>query len=235
MYPDFIENIQKGLEANIDQDYRNTIRDHFQMNVDSFLGVRMPIVRQIAIREFDKTKKINEILSLCEEFLNTGIYEHKIIAFLWAQRCKKDFLPEHFDTFCRWLSEYVNDWSDCDTLCSNVLGEFLFIYPEFAAKMEKWADSKNKWVRRGAAVSLIFGLRRDTFLKIAFNVADKLLDDREDIVLKASGWMLKEASRSFQKEVFEYLMENKAVMPRTTLRYAVEKMPEKMRAEIMKR
>ncbi|MDR6223504.1 DNA alkylation repair protein [Methanococcoides alaskense] len=234
MYPDFIENIQKELEANIDQDYRNTIRDHFQMNVDSFLGVRMPIVRQIATREFDKTKKINEILSICEELLNTGIYEHKIIAFLWAQKCKKDFLPEHFNTFYRWLSEYVNDWSDCDTLCTNVLGEFLFIYLEFAPQMEKWTNSKNKRVRRGAAVSLILGLRRGIFLKTAFNVADKLLDEKEDLVLKASGWMLKEASKSFQKEVFDYLMENKEVMPRITLCYAAEKMPGKMRAEIMK-
>ncbi|MCD4820906.1 MAG: DNA alkylation repair protein [Methanococcoides sp.] len=235
MYPDFIEKIQKGLEANIDQDYRNTIRDHFQMNVDNFLGVRMPAVRQIATSEFDKTKKFNEILSLCEDLLGTGIYEHKIISFLWVQRCKNDLLHEHFDTFYRWLSEYVNDWSDCDTLCTNVLGEFLFIYPEFAPQMEKWTDSKNKWVRRGAAVSLIFGLRKGIFLKTAFSVADKLLDEEEDLVLKASGWMLKEGSKSFQKEVFDYLMANKEVMPRITLRYAAEKMPEKMRTEIMKR
>ena len=129
----------------------------------------------------------------------------------------------------------MNDWSDCDTLCTNVLGEFLLIYPEFAVQMEKWTNSKNKWVRRGAAVSLTLGLRRGRFLKTAFSVADKLLDEEEDLVLKASGWMLKEGSRSFQKEVFDYLMENKEVMPRITLRYAAEKMPEKMRAEIMKR
>lgn len=101
--------------------------------------------------------------------------------------------------------------------------------------MEKWTDSKNKWVRREAAVSLIFGLRRGIFLKTAFNVADKLMDEEEDIVLKASGWMLKEGSTSFQNEVFDYLMENKEVMLRITLRYAAEKMPDKMRAEIMKR
>ncbi len=235
MIPDFIKSINNELKNSVDQDYRNTIRDHFHMDVDHFLGVRTPVLRQIATRNFQKDKNTDETLAMCDELLATGVYEHKIVAFFWAHKCKRNYHPEHFVIFQRWLAVYVDDWIDCDTLCISVLGEFLVLYPEFQDTITEWAYSENKWFRRGAAVSLIFGLRRAMFITAAFNVANRLLLDREDIVLKASGWMLKEASKSFQEDVFDYLMSQKEIMPRVTLRCAAEKMPPKMRTEVMKR
>jgi 3-methyladenine DNA glycosylase AlkD len=69
----------------------------------------------------------------------------------------------------------------------------------------------------------------------AFEVADILLTDPEDLVQKGYGWMLKEAADSYRDEVYRYVLEHRAMMPRTALRYAIEKMPPSMRKEAMKK
>ncbi len=73
------------------------------------------------------------------------------------------------------------------------------------------------------------------FLEDVFEIADILLSDKDDLVQKGYGWMLKEASRQHQREVFNYIMRKKTVMPRTALRYAIEKMPEDLRRRAMKK
>ncbi|NIN63256.1 MAG: hypothetical protein GTO63_00775 [Anaerolineae bacterium] len=79
------------------------------------------------------------------------------------------------------------------------------------------------------------GVRRGRCLDHIFGVADSLLTDSDDMVQKGYGWMLKVASETYQQEVFEYVMKNKTSMPRTTLRYAIEKMPQDWRREAMKK
>jgi 3-methyladenine DNA glycosylase AlkD len=73
------------------------------------------------------------------------------------------------------------------------------------------------------------------FLKEILEIADSLLEDRDDLVQKGYGWMLKEASRLHQKEVFDYVMRKKTAMPRTALRYAIEKMPAELRQRAMEK
>ena len=121
-------------------------------------------------------------------------------------------------------------------------------YPDYIAKFKEWAKSPNCWVRRGAAVTLIIPARKGLFLNDILEIADTLLLDKEDLVQKGYGWMLKAASMSEtfvkaseekKKEhleaVFNFVMKNKAIMPRTALRYAIEKMPADLKAEAMKR
>jgi 3-methyladenine DNA glycosylase AlkD len=107
------------------------------------------------------------------------------------------------------------------------------MYPEYLSGLKKWAKSPNRWLRRASAVSLIIPARRGEFLKDIFEIADVLLLDQDDLVQKGYGWMLKEASRKNQKEVFDYIMKKKKTMPRTALRYAIEKMPKELKTEAM--
>jgi 3-methyladenine DNA glycosylase AlkD len=90
-------------------------------------------------------------------------------------------------------------------------------------------------MRRGAAVTLIIPAKKGLFLKDIFEIADILLLDQDDLVQKGYGWMLKVASQARQKEVFDYIMKNKNVMPRTALRYAIEKMPENLKKKAMEK
>ena len=106
-------------------------------------------------------------------------------------------------------------------------------YPESVQELRSWAGSENRWLKRAAAVSLIIPAKRGKFLSDIFEIADLLLLDSDDMVQKGYGWLLKEASRSHQKGVFDYVMRNKKVMPRTALRYAIELMPKELKSKAM--
>jgi 3-methyladenine DNA glycosylase AlkD len=106
-------------------------------------------------------------------------------------------------------------------------------YPQYVKILKKWAKSKNLWMRRASAVSLIVPGKRGKFLSDIFELADILLLDKEDMVQKGYGWMLKVASQKHEKEVFDYVMKNKKTMPRTALRYAIEKMPKSLKIQAM--
>jgi 3-methyladenine DNA glycosylase AlkD len=109
------------------------------------------------------------------------------------------------------------------------------MYPEFLSKLKEFAHSENRWVKRAAAVSLIVPARKSLFLNDIFEIADILQMDSDDLVQKGYGWMLKSASQAHQQAVFEYVMSKKAVMPRTALRYAIEKMPEELKKRAMQK
>jgi 3-methyladenine DNA glycosylase AlkD len=115
------------------------------------------------------------------------------------------------------------------------MGEYLVRFPHRVEDLKSWARSKNRWMRRAAAVSLIVPARKGEFLKDVFDIAGILLEDKDDMVQKGYGWMLKESSRKHPSEVFHYVVKNKSRMPRTALRYAIELMPLEMKAEAMKK
>jgi 3-methyladenine DNA glycosylase AlkD len=103
------------------------------------------------------------------------------------------------------------------------------------SKLKDFAKSDNRWVRRASSVTLIIPARKGVFLSDILEIADILLQDKDDLVQKGYGWMLKAASEANQQEIFEYVIRNKTIMPRTALRYAIEKMPKEMRNIAMQR
>ena len=232
-----IDTLRSDLETGIDPEYKARVRDHCNMDVSSFLGVRTPAIRKIASAHFRdvKDKTIGELLALCEQLLETGIYECKIIAFDWSYRYRRQLGSEHFVVLQHWLQKYVDDWTDCDDFCTHTLGAFLLQHPNFLSQVEAWTSSQNRWVRRASAVSLIYGLRRGKHLKAAFVVAQALCGDEDSLVQKGCGWMLKEASKKRPQEVFDYVMQWREAMPRTMLRYAVERLEAGQRQAALKR
>ncbi len=217
--------IQKELRNKVDLKYKDGSKIFFKENVE-LLGVRTPIVREISRKYFEKVKELDkkEIFLICERLLKLG-YENKTIALDWAFRLKKKYEKEDFNTFEEWLNRYVTNWAICDDLCTHTFGNFIFQFPEYLEKLEKWAKSEDRWLRRAASVTLIYSVRREEHLGKAFEIADILLLDKDDLVQKGYGWMLKEASNSNLSEVFDYVKKHKNEMPRTALRYAIEKMP----------
>lgn len=200
-------------------------------------GVKMPLVGKIAKEGLKQIKHLQkqEIFNLCEELWKSGYLEEAVIACHWAESLHKHYEPADFRIFERWVNDYVSNWADCDTLCNHTVGEFMMMYPEYIAELKKWATSPKRFVKRAAAVTLIIPARKGLFLNDIFEIADTLLLDPDDLVQKGYGWMLKAASEAYRDEVFDYVMSKKSVMPRTALRYAIEKMPADLRAEAMKR
>ncbi|KQC04287.1 MAG: DNA alkylation repair protein [Methanoculleus sp. SDB] len=236
MHSEIITRIRQDLAGNADEETKNSSRRFFKETVQLY-GVKSAPVRKISHQYFREIRGLDRdgIFTLCEELLQSGYLEEAMIAYDWADRIHRRFEPEDFLVLERWLSSYVSNWAECDTLCNHAVGSFLEQYPEFLSRLKGWARSENRWIRRGAAVSLVLPARRGKFLGEIFGIADILLKDPEDLVRKGYGWMLKEAGKSHRDEVFAYVMRHRHEMPRTALRYAIEKMPEEMRKQAMER
>lgn len=229
-----IEEIRSELKENIDEHTRQSGQRFFKESVNIY-GVKTAVVGRIG-REYYKSIKNRtkaEIFDLCEELWRSGYMEESFIACNWSYFIYKKYEPADFAVFEKWVNNYVSNWASCDTLCNHTIGAFIEMYPEYISSLKAWAKSENRWVRRASAVSLIIPAKEGKFLKDIFEIADILLLDRDDLVQKGYGWMLKEASRKNQKEVFEYVVKNKNSMPRTALRYAIEKMPTELKKEAM--
>ncbi len=228
--------VREELLQNVDERTRDGAQRFFKEEV-RFHGVKGAVVRNIAKKYFRGVKGSGkqEIFSLCEKLLESDYGEEAFIAFEWAYSIRKDYEPADFLIFERWIQKYVNNWAKCDTLCNHAAGSFIEKYPEYIKNLKDWAGSDNRWLRRASAVTLILPARKGMFLQDIFEISDILLKDGDDMVQKGYGWMLKEASKSHQEEVFEYIMKRKGEMPRTALRYAIEKMPKDLKRRAMER
>lgn len=239
MQADIISRIRKDLTESIDEKSKNSFSRFFKEEVKCY-GVKSATVGKIAkdyFKEMEKTGKANKknVFALSEKLLRSDYCEEAFIAFDWAYLVREEYTEADFQVFEHWIKEYVNNWAKCDTLCNHTVGYFIEEFPELVDKLKTWARSDNRWFRRASAVTLILPARKGLFLPEVFAISNILLTDKDDLVRKGYGWMLKEASKSHQQEVFEYVMENKKEMPRTSLRYAIEKFPPELRAEAMKK
>ncbi|MCX6302385.1 MAG: DNA alkylation repair protein [Bacteroidia bacterium] len=229
-----IKKIRAELIKNADEKTRIQGEKFFKENIKIY-GLRSAQTVQIS-KEFYKTipdKSKANIFSLCEELWQSGYMEEAGIACMWSYNIRKDYVPADFRVFERWVSKYVSNWAACDTLCNHTVGSFIEMYPSYLAGLKRWSGSKNRWVKRASAVTLIVPARKGLFLDDIFEIADILHSDPDDMVQKGYGWMLKVASQAHQKEVFDYVMRKKKTMPRTALRYAIEKMPPDLRKKAM--
>jgi 3-methyladenine DNA glycosylase AlkD len=229
-----IETIRLDLIRNTDEKTRLSGERFFKEKITLY-GIKSALVNQIGKDHYktltDKNK--SNVFSLCEELWKSGILEESFIACNWSYNVRKYYEPSDFEIFERWVSDYVNNWASCDTLCNHTVGSFVEMYPAFLSGLKRWAKSKNRWLKRASAVSLIIPAKRGKYLEDIFEIAEILHTDKDDMVQKGYGWMLKVASHIHQEEVFNYVISRKTTMPRTSLRYAIEKMPQELKTKAM--
>lgn len=200
-------------------------------------GIKSGEMHKISKRYFIQIKQLpkSEIFALCETLWQSGYNEEMVIACNWADYLNQSYIAADMATFERWVDLYVSNWAACDTLCNHPVGTLVTMYPALVQNLKTWAKASNRWKRRAAAVSLIIPARNGLFLPDIFAIADILLADTDDLVQKGYGWMLKAASEAHLQDVFAFVLARKDQMPRTALRYAIEKMPPEMRKQAMAR
>lgn len=233
---DIISRLRKELEEIADEHAKNTAQRFFKEKIKVY-GIKRAIITALARQYFKEIKGIHkkEIFQLCEDLFSSGFMEESFIACDWAYNLKKDYEEKDLFVFGNWLEKYVDNWATCDTLSNKTIGAFVEKFPDSLTELKKWAKSSNRWVKRASAAALITPARKGKLLSDIFDIADILLMDGDDLVQKSYGWMLKSASKMHQKDVFDYVMRNKSTMPRTALRYAIEKMPENVRIRAMEK
>jgi len=235
-----LQEVRRELKETVEEKYLRNNQQFFKEKIKCY-GVRTPIVRKIAKTYFKEVKPLGKkkVFELCEQLLANKYTEEATVAIQWAGALKPEFEEKDFKIFENWLKKYIDNWGKTDDFCLHVIHPLIEKYPLLVEKVKPWTRSKNRWLRRASAVSFITtsGQYYTTGqnLKDVFYVALALLKDEDDLVQKGYGWMLKAASVTNPKKVFEFVMEHKQEMPRTALRYAIEKYPQEMRKEALRK
>jgi 3-methyladenine DNA glycosylase AlkD len=231
-----ISQIRQELKSHADPEIRNISRRFFKEEITCY-GVKTAAVTAVAKKYWKEVKGRSkaEIFALCEELYRSGYMEESFIVSNWAHALSGRYEREDLSEFRHWIGTYITNWASCDGFCNHTMGAFIEQYPEYIEELKRWTQSKNRWVRRAAAVSLIVPAKHGKFLKESIGIADLLRTDTDDMVQKGYGWLLKEVSRKHMDEIFTYVRKNKKEMPRTALRYAIELMPKEMRTDAMRK
>jgi len=221
-----VEEIRREFAKAADPKYRESVQRFFKEPIDVY-GVRTADARRISNEYFKQVRYLpkRDIFEICELLHHGTKYEEHGIAFSWAGKLGAKLEPVDFNILEGWLKKYVSNWAACDTFCGGAVGEFLLRFPQFLPKVQRWACSENRWLRRASAVALIPAAKREKYLSDAYKTTDMLLLDEDGMVQKGYGWLLKEIANKRPHEVLDFVMARKDRMPRTALRYAIEKMP----------
>jgi 3-methyladenine DNA glycosylase AlkD len=228
--------LRRDLVAHADPQTQKTFQRFFKEQV-KYYGVKTPIVGKISKKYWKQVKTLDkkEIFELCEELYRSDYTEEAFVVSFWLPNYIDNLRPQDLETFKVWIERYINNWAKCDGFCNHTIGDLIQRYPQVLCEIKSWARSENRWLRRASAVSLIVPAKKGDFLEDALDICDVLLRDEDEMVQKGYGWLLKEESRRHQREVFDYVVRNKSVMPRTALRYAIELMPKELRVLAMKK
>lgn len=226
--------VTKALRCHANRQRAKVSASFFKMGTgeygegDVFIGVTVPDTRTVAKRFSDLP------IDQLDHLLASNVHEERMVALLILvdrfekgnATVKKEVVTYYLDTL-----DGVNNWDLVDLSCYKILGPWLDRGSHRI--LDRLAASPVMWHRRIAIVTTLHFIRNGA-LDDTFRIADVLLDDAQDLMHKAVGWMLREAGKKDRKRLVEWLAPRYRTMPRTMLRYAIERFPEGERKRYLK-
>jgi 3-methyladenine DNA glycosylase AlkD len=201
------------------------------------MGVNAATMHRLARETYAAVKphwQVPDAVDLCHVLLPDPRLEPKAVALLVLGRYGNSFDKGLLPVAEKWIEDgYCASWGLIDTLCPNVVGPLLTRYPGLTARTRRWTRSPNRWLRRAAAVSLVVPARKGQLLDQAYDMARRLQGDQDDLVQKATGWLLREAGRTDPDRLATFLREEGFRFARTSVRYAIERCPEDVRRGLL--
>ncbi len=194
---------------------------------DKMLGVRVPAIRRLV----PLSDSLSEANVRC--LVRSPFHEERLLALLiWVRRFSRGDKNDRRKIHCDYLANtsFINNWDLVDSSAPQIVGGWLLEHPAERKLLPKLARSRDLWERRIAMLATFTFIRAGN-LPPALNVAELLVDDPHDLIHKAVGWMLRETGKRDVHAMREFLTRHAATMPRTALRYAIEKLPPDERAK----
>ena len=202
-----------------------------------FYNVGTDRVRAMARAIADGHKRdwtVRDALAFADALIIDKHLEAKGLGIEVLARFRRQFTPALLPRWKRWLAgNHSANWATTDTICGLLIGPLVVAHPELASPLARWAGDRNRWVRRASIVGLIPIARRGSALDVLYRTARTLHVDQEDLIQKAVGWALREAGKSDIDRLERYLRQNGPCIPRTTVRYAIERFPPRRRRELL--
>jgi len=195
---------------------------------DIFLGVTVPDIRKIA-------KKFSQEISLQEltELIRNPTHEVRLCALIiLVNKYKKEDKNKIYKYYLNHLNA-INNWDLVDTSAPHIVGDYLYKNHEKSKILLEFSQSENLWIRRISIVSTFAFIKKNEFKK-TLEIAKLLFNDDHDLIHKAVGWMLREIYKRDEGLIKGFLRQNYAQIPRTTLRYAIERMDKEERLSYLK-
>jgi 3-methyladenine DNA glycosylase AlkD len=229
-----LNELKKTIRKNADKKHAKTMQWFFKTGKgeygegDKFLGLKVPLQRKIA------KKFIDMKLSDLKQLLQSKIHEDRLISLLilveqYQNADEKQ--KEKVYKFYLQNRKHINNWDLVDLSAPKIVGEHLINRDKEI--LYKYARSKNLWEKRIAILSTYTFIKNNNLIT-TLELSDILLYDGQDLIHKAVGWMLREVGKMDMKTLEDYLKLRYNKMPRTMLRYAIEKFPEQERKKYLK-
>lgn len=196
---------------------------------DVFIGVRVPVIRKVA-KEF-KDLPLSEVECLLQSHIHEERLAALVVLGLQAGKANAKTRRQIYDLYLA-NTEFVNNWDLVDLSAPHLVGAYL--EGKSHRPLYRLAKSKSLWERRISILATFHFIRQNDFAD-TLRIAELLLADEEDLMHKAVGWMLREVGKRDLKTLEQFLQEHHHAMPRTMLRYAIEKFPERKRQAYLKR
>jgi len=202
---------------------------------DVFLGIVVPKQREV-VKKYWKEASLQDI----EKLLVSKIHEYRLVALLILVQKYNQAQKQDDESACKLIFDFylahtshINNWDLVDLSAPNIAGRYLQMRKEQKPILLKMAKSKHLWERRIAILATFEFIRNKSYVEI-LQLAKLLLNDKHDLIHKAAGWMLREmGKRGGEKELHAFLQANAAKMPRTMLRYAIERLGKEERRRYM--
>ncbi len=226
-----LENLKKELRSYAKPEKIPILQNFFKTGKgeygegDIFIGLNVPDSRKV-------TKKYFEIeLEDVEKLLDSKIHEERLVAVLILVEKYKNSSDKNkiFDFYLK-NAKKINNWDLVDLSAPKIAGDFLF--DKDKSILYKFSKSENLWERRISIISTYYFIKNNEF-KETFKISEILLNDKHDLIHKAVGWMLREVGKKNVKYEENFLKKYYKKMPRTMLRYAIEKFPEEKRKKYL--
>lgn len=198
---------------------------------DIFIGVTVPDIRKVA-NEYYKTITLKET----ENLLHSNYHEERLLALIILtykmKKAKENEQKEIIELYIN-NTEYINGWDLVDLSAHYTLGKYLLEHEDEKGILYDFANSNNLWKQRISIISTWIFIRNNQY-EDTLKIAEILLNNEHDLIHKAVGWMLREVGKKDFETEYNFLVKHYKQMPRTMLRYGIEKFDEDLRQDFLK-
>jgi 3-methyladenine DNA glycosylase AlkD len=203
----------------------------------SLYGLKTPEVKRIEREVYAHVRKswaFAEALVFCDLLMRDRHLESKSVGLSLLERYHRQFEQDLLATAHGWLEDGLCDnWAVTDDLSTGVLWRLLERFENIAGQFGKWRQSRNFWVRRASVVVFVKCAGKGRHLDRIYRSVTALLPDSHDLIHKACGWLLREAGKADARRLEKYMLKHGPAIPRTTLRYAIERFPNAKRRRML--
>lgn len=177
--------------------------------------------RRKVIEERGKEEGVQFLMQVADRLFTGRVLEEKVFAVLLLEGWTAKFGDEEFAMFELWLDR-ISSWADHDALVHSLMAPMIASEPSRVARVFRWAKSSERWHRRAACVALIQGRRQKEFFPLIIRLSNSLLRDKDDMVQKGLGWLLRVTAKQAPAKTVSYLLKIRGKAPRLVLRTACE-------------